>query len=99
MFDRPREPVQGYQLSGSEWKQIVADARKKKLDLEKAMGELDALVEQLEAGELTLDKSLQQFEKGVRLSRECQAALTEAEQKVKILMNSELQDVDPETLK
>ena len=76
----------------------MADARKKKLDLEKAMGELDALVEQLEAGELTLDKSLQQFEKGVRLSRECQAALTEAEQKVKILMNSELQDVDPETL-
>jgi exodeoxyribonuclease VII small subunit len=98
MFDRPGEPVQGYQLSGSEWEQIVADARKKKLDLEKAMGELDALVEQLEAGELTLDKSLQQFEKGVRLSRECQAALTEAEQKVKILMNSELQDVDPETL-
>jgi len=77
----------------------VADTRKKKLDLEKAMAELETLVEQLEAGELTLDKSLQQFEKGVRLIRDCQAALTEAEQKVKLLIDSELKDVDPETLK
>ena len=77
----------------------MADTRKKKLDLEKAMAELETLVEQLEAGELTLDKSLQQFEKGVRLIRDCQAALTEAEQKVKLLIDSELKDVDPETLK
>ncbi len=77
----------------------MAEAGKKKLDLEKAMGELEALVEQLEAGELTLDKSLKQFEKGVRLSRQCQTALAEAEQKVQILVDSELKEFDPESLK
>jgi exodeoxyribonuclease VII small subunit len=76
----------------------VADGSKKKLELEKAMSELEELVEQLEGGDLSLDKSLKQFEKGVKLSRECQKALTEAEQKVKILMDSELKDVDPAAL-
>ena len=57
------------------------------------MGELEEIVEQLESGELTLDNSLQQFEKGVKLSRECQSALTEAEQKVQILIDSELKDM------
>ena len=72
----------------------MASPRKKQLDLEKAMGELEQIVEQLESGELTLDNSLQQFEKGVKLSRECQSALTEAEQKVQILIDSELKDMD-----
>jgi exodeoxyribonuclease VII small subunit len=76
----------------------VASPRKKPLDLEKAMGELEEIAEQLESGELTLDKSLQQFEKGVKLSRECQSALTEAEQKVQILIDSELKDIDPNDL-
>ena len=73
----------------------MAGPRKKQLDLEKAMGELEEIAEQLESGELTLDKSLEQFEKGVKLSRECQSALTEAEQKVQILIDSELKDIDP----
>ena len=76
----------------------MADGSKKKLELEKAMSELEVLVEQLEGGDLSLDKSLKQFEKGVKLSRECQKALTEAEQKVKILMDSELTEVDPADL-
>lgn len=76
----------------------MASPRKKQLDLEKAMGELEEIAEQLESGELTLDKSLQQFEKGVKLSRECQSALTEAEQKVQILIDSELKDIDPTEL-
>ena len=76
----------------------VNDKKNKALDLEKAMGELETIVEQLEAGELSLDKSLQQFERGVRLSRECQAALTAAEQKVQVLMGAEVRDVEPETL-
>ena len=76
----------------------MATARKKALDLEKAIGDLEGLVEQLESGELTLDKSLQQFEKGVKLSRDCQAALTEAEQKVQILIDSELKDMDSDKL-
>ena len=67
-------------------------------DLEKTMAELESVVEQLESGDLTLDKSLKQFEKGIRLSRECQQALEAAEQKVKMLLDDELKDVDPETL-
>ena len=39
----------------------------------------------MEAGELTLEQSLQCFEQGIRLTRECQKALTEAEQRVEIL--------------
>ena len=58
------------------------------------MGELEQIVEQLEGGELTLEKSLAQFEKGVKLSRECQKSLTEAEQKVQILLGDELQDFE-----
>jgi exodeoxyribonuclease VII small subunit len=76
----------------------LADTKKTDLDLEKSMDALEKIVEQLESGDLSLDKSLRQFEKGVRLSRECQGALKEAEQKVQILMDSELRDVDPESL-
>jgi exodeoxyribonuclease VII small subunit len=65
---------------------------KKSPDLEKAMGELEQIVAELEGGELTLEKSLAQFEKGVKLSRECQKVLTEAEQKVQILLDGELED-------
>jgi exodeoxyribonuclease VII small subunit len=74
----------------------MAESRKKTLELEKAMSQLEAIVEQLESGDLTLDKSLQQFEKGVRLSRECQTALNKAEQKVQMLIGDELKDIDPE---
>ena len=73
-------------------------AKKPSVDLEKAMHELEQVVEQLEGGDLSLDKSLQQFEKGVKLSRECQAALSDAEQKVQVLMNSELKDIAAEYL-
>ncbi len=54
-------------------------------DFEAALKTLEELVERMEAGELTLEQSLQCFEQGVRLTRECQKALTEAEQRVEIL--------------
>jgi exodeoxyribonuclease VII small subunit len=53
---------------------------------EKALQELETLVEKMEQGELSLEESLQHFEKGVQLSRACQQALRDAEQKVEILM-------------
>lgn len=53
---------------------------------ELAMRELEQLVERLEQGELPLEESLAAFEKGVMLTRTCQAALKEAEQKVEILL-------------
>ena len=76
----------------------MTEPRRPRLDLEKALSELEEIVEQLEAGDLPLEKSLKQFERGVRLSRECQSALKDAEQRVQILMDSELKDLDPETL-
>ncbi len=62
-------------------------ARKKAaLDFEQSLADLQQLVERLESGELSLEDSLAAFEQGVRLTRECQAALTQAEQKVQILL-------------
>lgn len=54
-------------------------------NFEKALKELEQLVERLEQGELSLEDSLKQFERGIALTRSCQLALREAEQKVQIL--------------
>ena len=56
-------------------------------DFEKALAELESLVERLEAGDLSLEESLKDFERGVSLTRACQKALAEAEQKVQILLS------------
>lgn len=61
-------------------------ATDKHLDFESALAELEALIEQLESGDLSLDASLKAFEKGVKLTRECQLKLTDAEQKVQQLV-------------
>ena len=54
----------------------------KTTDFEKALEELERLVNELEKGEMSLEQSLVQFERGVELTRACQRALKEAEQKV-----------------
>jgi exodeoxyribonuclease VII small subunit len=56
------------------------------LDFETAMRDLEELVERLEQGDLSLEESLAAFERGVMLTRACQTALKEAEQKVEILL-------------
>ncbi|MDN3234335.1 exodeoxyribonuclease VII small subunit [Pseudomonas luteola] len=61
-------------------------ARKKAPDFEHSLAELQTLVERLESGELSLEESLGAFEQGIRLTRECQSALSQAEQKVQILL-------------
>ena len=67
--------------------------KKPEIDFEKALAELEQLVETMEKGELTLEESLQHFERGVTLTRTCQQALADAEQKVRILTrNSESGD-------
>jgi len=50
------------------------------------MAELESLVERLEQGDLPLEESLKAFERGVQLTRSCQSALKDAEQKVEILL-------------
>jgi len=63
---------------------------------EESLQALEKLVEQMEQGDLSLEDSLAHFEQGVRLSRSCQQALKEAEQKVTILMQKNGQDsVEP----
>ncbi len=61
--------------------------KSKSLDFEKALAELENLVETMEQGDISLEESLKQFERGVELTRQCQTALKDAEQKVKILMS------------
>jgi exodeoxyribonuclease VII small subunit len=56
------------------------------LDFERAMAELEQLVERLEKGDLPLEESLAAFERGVALTRSCQAALRQAEHKVEKLL-------------
>jgi exodeoxyribonuclease VII small subunit len=53
---------------------------------ETSLEELERIVRELEQGELTLEKSLELFEQGVKLSRECQERLSQAERRIEILM-------------
>jgi exodeoxyribonuclease VII small subunit len=62
------------------------DVTESQPDFETAMRDLEELVERLEQGELPLEESLAAFERGVMLTRICQAALKDAEQKVEILL-------------
>jgi exodeoxyribonuclease VII small subunit len=56
-------------------------------DFEKALEELEALVEQLESGDLNLDQSLKQFQRGIELTRHCQVVLEKAQQTVEQLID------------
>ena len=58
----------------------------KTIDFEQALGELEAVVEKLEHGDLPLEEALKQFERGIELTRGCQASLKQAEQRVEILL-------------
>jgi exodeoxyribonuclease VII small subunit len=64
----------------------AAPAQTAPAEFERSLSELEAIVEQLEQGDLSLDDSLKQFERGVQLTRACQSALKQAEQKVEILL-------------
>jgi exodeoxyribonuclease VII small subunit len=56
------------------------------VDFESALKELEALVEKMEQGDIPLEESLQHFERGIQLTRQCQQSLQAAEQKVQILL-------------
>jgi exodeoxyribonuclease VII small subunit len=70
------------------------------LDFEQALAALEQLVSDLESGEQPLEQALASFERGVALTRRCQAALRAAEQKVEILTrdstDAELRPFEPE---
>lgn len=76
-------------------------SKQKKLDYEAAVKELEALVERLEQGDISLEESLKLYERGVLLTRDCQDSLKAAEQKVQMLLQQSGQnnmvDFDPES--
>jgi exodeoxyribonuclease VII small subunit len=61
-------------------------------NFESALKELETLVEDMEQGDISLEESLQKFERGIALSRACQQALQDAEQKVQILIEKKQAD-------
>lgn len=71
----------------------------KGFDFEASLNELEKLVDALEEGDVSLEQSLQDFERGINLTRACQSALTDAQQKVQILLEkngqSALEDYKP----
>ena len=64
----------------------MATKKKLAINFEKSLKELESLVEKLEQGDLSLEDTLKQFERGIELTRSCQIALKDAEQKVEILL-------------
>lgn len=74
----------------------MTDSPPSPASFESALSELEALVERMETGELSLEESLKSFEQGVALTRSCQKALAEAEQKVEILTSNDPEaDAEP----
>ncbi len=75
-------------------------AKRKKIDYEAAVSELESLVERLEEGDISLEESLKLYERGVLLTRDCQQALQGAEQKVQMLLKQagedKLTDFEPD---
>jgi exodeoxyribonuclease VII small subunit len=65
---------------------VYMTKKKSQPSFEDSLAELEKLVERMEKGDITLEESLQCFERGVALTRTCQKALQEAEQKVQILL-------------
>ena len=63
---------------------------------EKDLERLEALVEALEAGGLSLDESLKKFEEGIKLTRRCEKALKEAERKIEMLVKDDKGEIAAE---
>lgn len=63
--------------------------RKKSINFEDSLAQLEELVSTLESGDLSLEDSLKAFEAGIRITRECNAALKEATQRVELLTRNQ----------
>ncbi|MDP6103776.1 MAG: exodeoxyribonuclease VII small subunit [Gammaproteobacteria bacterium] len=61
----------------------------KKFDFNKGLIELEEIVNKMESGDLELEESLKLFEQGVELTRQCQTALNEAEQRISVLSSDD----------
>lgn len=68
---------------------MLMPRKKKAPDFEQSLQDLESLVTRMEQGDLSLEESLKAFEEGVSLTRECQDILSQAEQKVQVLIESQ----------
>lgn len=79
----------------------MANKKPENMSFEESLSELDSLVNQLENGDLDLEDALKKFERGISLARSSQLKLTEAEQRVQILLQdddqSDLAPFSPES--
>ncbi|MBD1575104.1 MULTISPECIES: exodeoxyribonuclease VII small subunit [Vibrio] len=79
----------------------MANKKPENMSFEESLAELDSLVDQLENGDLDLEDALKKFERGISLARVSQGKLSEAEQRVEILLNdsddAELIPFDPQS--
>lgn len=71
--------------------------KKSKVSFEEAIGELEQVVDKLEKGELSLDESLEVFQRGIELSRFCSKRLDEVERKITVLLEDENGQMHEET--
>ena len=62
------------------------------IDFESSLAELESLVERMEQGDQSLEQSLQDFERGIKLTRDCQQALQATEQKIQQLIEKNGRD-------
>lgn len=67
----------------------MAGKKPESVDFERALDELEKLVERMEQGDLTLEESLKSFERGMELTKQCQSALDQAQQKVDKLLEQD----------
>jgi exodeoxyribonuclease VII small subunit len=74
---------------------MTGDPEQPPVAFEEALAQLESIVDNLEKGDLTLEQSLAAFERGVQLTRTCQKALDQAEQKVRILTEKSA-DAEPQ---
>ena len=76
----------------------MAAKKPNKFTFETAISELESIVKNIEQGGIGLEESLNLFAKGVTLTKECQKTLKEAEQKVQILTNGQLENFKNDSL-
>ena len=70
-------------------KAVVKDQKKQTINFEESLHNLESIVTQLEQGDLSLEESLKAFETGIKLTRECNSKLDEAEQKIGLLVGED----------
>ena len=67
----------------------MATQKLKDFQFEKALNALEKLITKMESGKLSLEESLKNFEEGIGLIKQCQQTLTQAEQKVQVLIKKQ----------